>query len=485
MADIKNLPHNLDAEKAVLGSMIIDKVCASDGLGLLVSDDFYESKHKDVFNAIYNLMIIQHPVDIQTLTDELIRNKTIDNVGGAEYLQELTDTVISISNFDYYLNIVRNHSILRSLLLKMDSTIRKYNSEKIDDISQFVAGVQDEITRIAEKRRIAAFIDNEQLIDRVKNDIDTHSSSTRNNEVTGIDTGYYRLNKATNGFQKGDMIVIAARPSVGKTALAMNILYNASVKSKVPVAFFSLEMSSVQVGKRLVASVSNVPLDKINTGFISNRDKIALENAYQTIQSTEMFIDDTSNEFLLNIIAKARKLKNQKPDLGLIVIDYLGLISTPSKKNEPRHEQVRIISAQLKQLARELNIPVVVLCQLNRKAEEREGIPMLSDLKESGAIEQDADIVILMYRKDYQQEAKNAAKKAKDLKSNEQKDAKEILEQKHIESTQGKDVSLVNINIAKNRNGKTDLFRLFFFKNVGRFDNPTEEFERLASTYEE
>ena len=428
----------------------------------------------------------QSPIDIQTITDELIKTKTLDNVGGVEYLYELIDEVISIANFNHYLNIVKNHATLRKMLLKMDEIIDRYSKEKIDDISDFVANAQKEITDISKERRIEAFIDKDQLIDKIRQDIEETSKSTRNSELTGVDTGYYKLNKCTNGLQKGDMIVVAARPSVGKTAFALNLAYNAAIKSKITVALFSLEMSALLVGKRLVASVSNVPLDRINSGYVSDRQKIALENAYQTISNANLFIDETSNESLLNIMAKARKLKNEDPNLGLIVIDYLGLISTPSKKNESRQDQVRVISASLKQLARELNVPVVVLCQLSRKVEDREGhVPLLSDLRESGAIEQDADIVLLMWRKDYQKEGKIGNKKAKNLNPQEQAESKEILEQKHIENEHGKDVSLVNINIAKNRNGKTDSMRLFFFKNVGRFDNPTEEFERLASEYDE
>jgi len=303
--------------------------------------------------------------------------------------------------------------------------------------------------------------------------------------VTGITTGYTRLNQLTHGFQRGDMIILAARPSVGKTALAINLAFNASRKTDRAVAIFSLEMPAGALVKRLVATVACVNLDQISTGHLSNKDKVAIAQALKEVGDTKMYIDDTPGIKLFDIIAKSRKLKSANPDLGLIVIDYIGLITTGNKRVESRQVEVSEISRELKELARELLVPVLVVCQLSREVDKREGKrPMLSDLRESGSIEQDADQVFLMFRKDYYEQMGQQVGAARRKSPEEEKreaEAKEA-QRKLDESIGVKDASLVELMIAKNRNGKTGVVPLLFFKGYGRFDNPTAEYEtRLAA----
>jgi len=475
----RSLPNNVNAEKAVLGAMLISPEALSDSLGSLTEEEFYFGNRPNqiVFRAIKNVQDRRIPVDVQTVTEELLNLKELDSIGGVNYLLELTQTAISFSNLEYYIKIIKDQAVLRNLLLTMTDIASKYNEEELDDPSDFVAIAEARIAKVAENRRISTFLSSKEIAKRVEEDMRTQAKSAEDG-VTGITTGYRKLNLLTHGFQRGEMIILAARPSVGKTALAINIAFNASRKADRPVAIFSLEMPAEALIKRLVATVSCVNLDLIQTGYLTGKDRLAIGEALKTVGDTKMYIDDTPGIKLLDIIAKARKLKTANPDLGLIVVDYIGLITTGNKKVESRQVEVSEISRELKELARELKVPILVVSQLSREVDKREGKrPMLSDLRESGSIEQDADQVMLMFRKDYYESTGAQMGSKRKSPEEEKKAAAAAFEERELNKKADADASLVEVIIAKNRNGKTGTVPLLFFKGYGRFDTPSEEYE--------
>jgi replicative DNA helicase len=308
-----------------------------------------------------------------------------------------------------------------------------------------------------------------------------------NDNITGLTTGFDNLDKITQGFQKGEMIIVAARPSVGKTALAMNFAYRAALKKNVPVAIFSLEMSAELLIKRLLAADSNVSLTKINSGDLNALERNKISHSVKNLGAAPIYIDDSPGIHLMNIIAKSRQLQAKHPDLGLIIVDYLGLVTTgnsSSKGNNSRQEEVRKISLALKALARDLKVPVIVVSQLSRDVEKRDTKkPMMSDLRDSGSIEQDADVVMLLYREDYYKSTKKEngdKKKAKDMTKGERF---ELIKQTLGDAANLGDASYVEVNVAKNRNGQTGPISLFFYKSFGRFDQPSQEFEEQMRNF--
>lgn len=478
----RSLPNNVNAEKAVLGAMLISPEALSDALGSLTEEEFYFGNRPNqiVFRAIKNVQDRRVPVDVQTVTEELLNLKELENIGGIKYLQELSETAISFSNLEFYIKIIKDQAVLRSMLMTMADIEKEYDTEEIEDPSDFVAIAEAKIAKVAENRRISTFISSKEIATRVEEDMRTQAKSSEDG-VTGITTGYSKLNLYTHGFQRGDMVILAARPSVGKTALALNIAFNAARKSDRTVAVFSLEMPAEALIKRLLATCSCVNLDQIQTGHLSMKDRVSIGDALKTVSDTKMYIDDTPGIKLLDILAKSRKLKSANPDLGLIVIDYIGLITTGGKNIESRQVEVSEISRQLKELARELKVPVLVVCQLSREVDKREGKrPMLSDLRESGSIEQDADIVLLMFRKDYYENLGSSVPSGggkRQSPEEEKKQAAAKFEEEQLSKSIPGDASPVEILIAKNRNGKTGTVPLLFFKGYGRFDTPTEEYE--------
>ena len=303
--------------------------------------------------------------------------------------------------------------------------------------------------------------------------------------MVGIPSGYPKLDAITQGFQKGGMYIVAARPNVGKTALALNFAFNAAKDYKVPVAIFSLEMDAELLIKRLIGVSSNVSLTNISSGNIFGSDKMKVSKAIKEISDCEIYIDDSSNLKLMDIVAKSRKLQTSVPNLGMIIIDYLGLVQTAQNGKNPdsRQEEVRKISLALKGLARELKIPVLVVSQLSRDVEKRgeNKRPILSDLRDSGSIEQDADVVMLLYREDYYKNSrapgdnKGGNKKLSNLSGSERFEMVKEQKERITGEPMGGDVSYVEVNVAKNRNGQTGNAYLFFYKSFGRFDEPSEE----------
>lgn len=484
------LPHNTNAEKAILGAMLISSESLVDALGSLTVEDFYSGnrKHQIVFQAIRNVQNARRPVDFQTVAEELINLKELDNIGGIEFLLDLSNSAISFSNLDFYVKIVQEQALLRNLLLTMGEVIEEYETEKIDSISDFIADADRRISKIAEKRRISDFRTSKEITARVEEQMKLLSKANESG-VTGVTTGYTKLNTYTHGFQRGNMIILAARPSVGKTALAINIALNAASKDHKPVAIFSLEMPAEQLIMRLIANQACVELDKIQTNILTSEERAKVRQGIANVANTPIYIDDTPGIRLMDIVAKAKKLKSANEEISMIVIDYIGLITTGAKKIESRQLEVSEISRTLKELARELKVPVLVIAQLSRAVEQRDNKrPMLSDLRESGSIEQDADVVLMLYRNDYYsatgQKTKGPRKTENNAKSVEyfQEQEKKVIEQSAPGSG---DASLVEVIVAKNRNGKIGKLPLIFFKSYGRFDNISPELEsRMNEMYE-
>ena len=454
------LPHNIPAEKSVLGAMISSRDALIEASSGLVVEDFFDLKNQIVFGAILRVQDKREPVDVQTVTNELINSKEFEKIGGIEYLLEITESNIAPSNYKHYIDIVKDQAVLRNYLLQLKETINQYDKEEINDVSTFIGLTAERILRKAESRKISSFETAESVANRVKADLNT-IKITDEDGVTGLTTGYKRLNELTHGWQKSDMIILAARPSVGKTAFALNLCLNATLKTKKSVGIFSLEMPAEMLMMRLVANRSTVELGKIQTGKISQRDYVAIDKALSEIASTKLYIDDSPNIKLMDILSKARKLKMEHPDLALIMIDYIGLITTGNKKVESRQVEVSEISRQLKALARELEIPILVLCQLSRNVEQAKTVgrkPVISDLRESGSIEQDADVIMLLSRPDYQnKDSSNMKALTKDINE-------------PVINENGETISQVTVTVGKNRNGPIGDVKLIFTKTIGRFD---------------
>ena len=472
----KPLPHNIEAEKIVLGAMMTNTAALAQCINGVTVDHFFGagSQHQLVYQAIRNLFDKHLPVDIQTVLEELGLMKESINAGGIDYLKELLDSVISLSNLDFYLVILQDNKVLRDYLSTIDTIRQNYETEEIDEIIQFLSRSETALRKVAELRRIEKFKTALEISQRVEAEMKIYQ---RADGLTGVDVGYKKLNDFTHGLQKGEMTIIAARPSVGKTAFALNLAYNAVKLNPISVAVFSLEMPSEQLIRRLIATDATVSLDNIQTGsrFLTSAQKATVGQSIKNIGNSKLFIDDTPGIKLIDILAKSRQLKAAHDDLGLIVVDYIGLITTGEKRIESRQVEVSNISRALKELARDLKLPILVISQLSRQVDSRDDKrPYLSDLRESGAIEQDADLVFLMYRPGYY---KNLGF-SKNVSQDEKKRFKEEREKVEALTKEiGEYAELVEVIIAKNRNGKTGIVPLLFFKNFGRFDNPSEDYE--------
>ena len=389
-------PHNLEAEQAVLGSILLEKDSINRALEVLSGEggDFYNPVHSDLFKGMVSLYEKNTPVDAVTLADLFKDSTSLDSVGGVSYIGVLVDETPTAANIAYYAKIVREKSLLRKLISASTEIVsRSYQGgESIED---FIDDAEKIIFQVSQDRDKKSFY---ALSEIIKDTFEMVEKLYGNqSHVTGVPSGFKDLDNLTAGFQPSDLIIIAGRPSMGKTALCLNIAEHVSVEAKMPVAFFSLEMSKEQLTQRLLASRARVDLSRLRKGFLKQEDWSALTNAVGTLYEAPIYIDDTAGQTVLEIRAKARRLMNEK-DLKLIIIDYLQLMR--GRRNvDNREQEISEISRGLKALAKELNIPVVALSQLSRRTEQREGNkPQLSDLRESGAIEQDADVVAFVYR---------------------------------------------------------------------------------------
>lgn len=481
--DKKSIPGNVDAERAVLGSAIMDDTAASLVVASLTEESFSGKDMRNilVFRALKNLSERKTVIETTSIIDELINTKTLNDAGGTEYIFKLVDGVIDPDNVDHYITIVQNQAVLRDFLNCTAEIGEQYQNGEVTDIGDFISSATQKLEGIAARRSVGGFQDASVLSEAVRIKIENESNFA-NRGITGVDTGYRRLNLYTHGWQKGDLIILAARPSVGKTAFALNLALKATKSTGKPVAFFSGEMSSEQVMKRLLSATAMVNSESIQTGQLNARDKQKIASGIEELKKTKLYFDDTPNPALGDIVVKARKLKAAHPDLCLILIDYLNIIRTESKI-ENRSLEIALITSTLKEMARTLHVPVICLSQLNRNADES-GTPMLSNLKESGAIEQDADIVMLMYRKDYYTSLGQKSGARGFANSDFSKKLEEDLKNSKANNEDKGSVSVVDIAVAKNRNGRTGVIVLLFQKSYSRFDNPALEMEQQIAAAE-
>lgn len=393
----KILPHSLEAEQSVIGSMIMDKDAILVASEAINSSDFYEQQHGILFDTMLELFNEGKPVDLVTLQNRLKEKDVPPQISSLEFIRDLVSSVPTSANVKYYAQIVRDKSVLRRLIKVAEETANDCYLDK-ENLDVILEKTEKEVFNISQNRGTKEFTD---IRDIVLRSIDSIEAASKNKgSVTGIATGFYDLDYKTAGLQPSDLILIAARPSMGKTAFALNIAEYVALRSNITTAIFSLEMSQDQLAKRILAMNSRVDSQNIRTGNLSADEWASLMESARIIGNSNLVIDDTSSISVSELRSKCRKLKLER-NLGLVIIDYLQLMSS-NKRVESRQQEISDISRSLKALAREINVPVVALSQLSRAVEQRpDKRPMLSDLRESGAIEQDADVVMFIYRDDY------------------------------------------------------------------------------------
>jgi len=390
-------PHNDDAEKSVLGAVLLDKDALYEVLEVLKPEDFYSEMHREIYSAVVELYRKGQPVDILTLSEELKKRKSLEMVGGRAYIAMLSGFVPSTSNAGEYAKIVAEKAILRKLIGTASEIIEKGYQEKTDS-AEVLEFAERGIFEVAQSRQKKDYAPIKDILWNNIAKIDEMSKLEGN--ITGLTTGFIDLDAKTSGLQKSDLIMLAARPSMGKTAFALNIAQQAAIKAKAKVLIFSLEMSREQLGQRMLSMESRIEMQKLKTGNLERRDWDQIHIALDILSRTNIYIDDTPGITATEIKNKCRRLKAEK-GLDLIVIDYLQLMTFEGRA-ESRQQEITSLSRFLKQLAREMDCPVLVLSQLSRAPEQRtDHRPILSDLRESGSIEQDADIVMFLYRDEY------------------------------------------------------------------------------------
>lgn len=435
-------PHDIEAEQAVLGCMITDRDAVIAAIESLAEEDFYREDNKLIYKAILNLYNRAEPVDIITLKSELSSIGKFDAVGGLEYLAELPEKVPTTSNVDKYIKIVKEKSELRTLI-KTANDIITMSYDPTQEVESIMDGAEKKIFNIMQKKNQEGYSSIKDIL--VDSFTELEELYNRKQHVTGVPTGFIDLDRITAGLHNSDLVLVAARPAMGKSAFALNIATNAALEANKAVAIFSLEMSKEQMANRILGSVAMVDGNSIRTGRIADDDWIKLATASGELSQTGIVIDDTPGISVMEIRAKCRKLKMEK-DIGLVIIDYLQLVQASSRAGS-REQEIAEISRSLKILAKEINVPVIALSQLSRAPEQRpDHRPMLSDLRESGSIEQDADIVMFLYRDDYY---------------NPDTDKKNIAE----------------VIIAKHRAGSTGTVELAWLGNYTKFANLAKDYE--------
>jgi replicative DNA helicase len=431
-------PQNLEAEQSVLGAILIDNNALPRCLEILDPEDFYKLSHRKIFFAMTDLFDKNEPIDLITLTDQLKKNDELEAVGGIAYLSLMVNMVPTAANVKYHSHIVREKALLRGLVQSANEIASKVYEDNLD-AEDLVDYAERSIFKISDKRVKASFVslkevirDSFEMIEQLYDKKET---------VTGVSSGFRDLDDLTTGFQKGDLIIVGGRPSMGKTAFALNIAQHVGVELREPVAIFSLEMAREQLAIRMLCAEAMVNSNSIRKGFIKKEDWHKLTSAASNLTGAPIFIDDTSGITVLELRAKARRLKIEH-GLSLVIVDYLQLMRGKGSF-ERREQEISDISRSLKGLAKELSVPVIAVSQLNRSVEQRRPpTPILADLRESGAIEQDADVILFLYREEiYNKEAKKG---------------------------------LSEVIIAKQRNGPTGTVHLAFMSSCTRFLNMTD-----------
>ena len=443
----RGMPASIEAEKSVLGAILLDNLAYNEAAETLKADDFYLDSHRRLFSRITDLMETGRPVDIITLTEELSKKKEVESVGGVAYISSLTDGLPRRPSIAQYVRIVRDKALLRSLIHACSAAMSRA-ADQAEPAEEIIDATESAIFQISENRIGQGFLGIPDIVKQSFGSID--ALYERGRRITGLETYYDKLDEMTSGLQPSDLIIIAARPSMGKTAFAINIAENAAVRGKKVVGVFSLEMSREALVLRMLSSQAHVDSQKLRSGFLSRDDRQKLVSALSALAEAPIFIDDTPGIALTEMRAKARRLMQQHGQLDLIVVDYLQLMSGGGgKRYENRTQEVSAVSRGLKALAKELRVPVVALSQLSRAPESRgkgEQRPQLSDLRESGSIEQDADVVAFIFREEY------------------------YLRDEVPPELEG----VAEIIIAKQRNGPTGSLKLAFLKNSTRFENMAE-----------
>ncbi len=390
-------PHSVEAEQSVLGGMILDKEAIADAVEIVQSEDFYKEAHREIFEAILSLYDRDQPVDLITLSEELKRRQTLEAIGGLSYLTSLSAAVPTTTHVSYYAKIVEEKSLLRKLISASSEIIDKsYEAE--DNTASILDLAEKRIFDISQKRSSKGFVPIKQALLESFNKIEELYQNKEG--MLGLPTGFIDIDRKTSGLQKSDLILIAARPSMGKTAFALNIVQNTAIRTNASIAVFSLEMSREQLVQRMLSAESHIEIQKIRTGDLDEDEWPRLAKAMGQLAQAKIFIDDTPGITVMEMKAKCRKLKLEH-GLDLIMVDYLQLMSE-DERSENRQQEISAISRKLKALAREMDCPLIALSQLSRAPEMRgDHRPILSDLRESGAIEQDADIVMFLYRDEY------------------------------------------------------------------------------------
>jgi len=402
----REIPHNIDAEQSVLGAMFLTKKALQKALEILDGSEFYLDNHSKIFECMKALEAKGSVVDITTVADELANRNWLKQVGDIEYLTEIIESVPSAAGIDEYIKIVEDKSILRRLIDEATSIITEsYNTS--NNISEVIEAAEKKIFEVSKSLRSTEFKDIKDVLYKTQADIEKLSENK--GDITGIPTGYYELDKLTSGFHPHELIIVAARPGMGKTAIALNFVTNIAINSKKTIALFNMEMGAEQLVTRMLSSVGQIDGSKLKTGNLEHSDWKRLNEAISRLSNTKIFIDDTAGQTVGEIRSKCRKLATSPSGLDLVLIDYLTLIQGSSKNGANRQQEVADISRALKTMAMELNVPVIALSQLSRGIEQRvDKKPMLSDLRESGAIEQDADIVAFLHCTDEERAKENS-----------------------------------------------------------------------------
>ncbi|HJH11056.1 MAG TPA: replicative DNA helicase [Metalysinibacillus jejuensis] len=436
-------PHNKEAEQSIIGAVFLQPEALIVASERLQPQDFYQTAHQQIFEVMLELSDQGSPVDVVTVSEVFAARKSLEEIGGLSYLLELSNAVPTAANVEYYADIVSEKSVLRRLI-RAATKIVDDGYMREDEVSELLSDAERSIMEVANKRNASDFKHIEGVLHETFDNIEKMHQNK--GDVTGISTGYVDLDKMTAGFQRNDLIIVAARPSMGKTAFALNIAQNAAVRSKQNVAIFSLEMGAEQLVMRMLCAEGLIDAQRLRTGSLENEDWSKLMLAIGSLSKAGIYIDDSPGLRVNEIRAKCRRLY-QESGLDMILIDYLQLIQGSGRPGENRQQEVSDISRSLKALARELKVPVIALSQLSRGVEQRQDKrPMMSDLRESGSIEQDADIVSFLYRDDYYN-------KEEDAPPND----------------------LIEIILAKQRNGPTGTVKLAFNKQYNKFSNYTGE----------
>ena len=428
-------PQNLEAEQSVLGAMMLSSEAIADAVEIVHAEDFYRSANRKVFDALRQIYARGDSVDIITATEELKRSGQLEEVGGALYLRDLTDQVPTPAGAAHYARIVAQAALLRRMI-SAAADIMELGYSSPDDPEAVADEAEQRIYDVARREDRDQVADIGQLVDQAMDDLE--SIQNREAQFAGIPTGFRDLDALLSGLQEGNLIVVAARPGVGKSSLVTNLARNVAVDAEAPVALFSLEMSRWEIGMRLLCSEARVPWDRIRNKRVGGDDWSNIVQAAGKLTDAPMSIVDAGNVTIVDIRARARRLATRKQGLGLIIVDYLQLMSSPNRRTDNRQQEIAEISRSLKLLAKELHIPVIAVSQLNRDPERRQDKrPQLSDLRESGAIEQDADVVMFIHRDDTDVTTKGTA----------------------------------DLIIAKHRNGPTDTVKLAFSPSLTQFRN--------------